>query len=266
MGSTQSTASSETEGNGTTSSQSTISEKTAKALYAILSILLIALLAMVFMQYRLRKRLARLQKGQSTVGRWMNHHDFDFENNRMKPRKGSPSSENEEDMRSMSSSNNLYIASGSSGQQPNSTSAFHHNRSSSSSTHISRSSSTSTTRRRPTSLSSNPFADDAQELDEEDIIHRSASQAKRHSHAESSISDSNTIMTSDTFTSSSGRLSSIAPSDQQSSIGNVSVVSDDHYHRAKAFTITRGNGLPSTTGLGRGEFLDPHSVFMESRR
>lgn len=225
-----------------------------------------ALLAMILMQYRLRRRLARLQKGQSTVGRWMNHQDFHSHYDRMHNRKANETDKSGNSMRTMSSSSNLYSTRASeSNGQPGQKSVFTHNRSSSASTSISRTSSASTTRRRPISLSSNPFADSgALELDEDDIIHRSASQAKRYSQAESAISDSNTIMTSDTSTS--GRLSSVAPSDQVSSVGNASVVSDDHYHRAKAFTIARGPGSSAPKELGTGQFLNPRAAFLESRR
>lgn len=259
------------QGDNSSSSQSSISDKTVKSLHAGIAILIIALLVMGFLQYRLRKRLNRLQKGHSTVGKWMNHHNHGFGKDGMKEKTVNEtqdsvrsSRENSQDTRPFSSQSDLYANS----EAGSSTNFFAH-RSASPLGHgassIARAASTtSTTRLRPSSILSsstrNPFADKADD-DDEDIIHRSASQAKRYSQAESTISESNTATTS-----TSGRLSSIAPSDQVSSVGNASVVSDDHYHRAKAFTISRGVGLSGVSTMNGGQFLDPNFSFLDSRR
>lgn len=197
----------------------------------------------------------------------MNHHDLGFggvsSNNKRHQDSAdeSASSETGQDMRPMSNTSNLYATSESSGRL----SAFFEHRSVSRNGRPSSSSTSRDLTTRRLSLSSSdddPFGDgaqepaDAEELDE-DLLHRSASQQKRYSQAESAISDSNTA--------TSGRVSSVAPSDQLSSVGNVSVVSDDHYHRNKAFTITQqGGGIEGST-KGR-PFLEPHLALLDSRR
>lgn len=265
----ETTSETEAEGNSSTS-QSSHSDASTKALHAGIIILSLALAGMLFMQYRLRRRLARLQKGHSTVGRWMNHHDLGFGGVSNKKRHQqnsadeSASSETGRDMRPMSNTSNLYATSESNGRL----SAFFEHRSVSRNGRPSTPSTPSTSRDLPTrrlsssSTDDDPFGDgaqesaDAEELDE-DMLHRSASQQKRYSLAESAISDSNTA--------TSGRVSSVAPSDQLSSVGNVSVVSDDHYHRNKAFTITQQGGSMESATKGR-QFLEPHLALLDSRR
>lgn len=257
------TPDSEAEGNSSTS-QSSQSDSSTKALHAGIIILSLALAGMLFMQYRLRKRLARLQKGHSTVGRWMNHHDLGFggvgstKRHQQNSADESASSETGQDMRPMSNTSNLYATSESSGRL----SAFFEHRSVSRNGRPSPSRDLTTRRLSLSSSDDDPFGDgaqeraDAEEIDE-DLLHRSASQQKRYSQAESAISDSNTA--------TSGRVSSVARSDQLSSVGNVSVVSDDHYHRNKAFTITQqGGGIEGAT-KGR-PFLEPHLALLDSRR
>lgn len=272
------TSDTEAEGNGHAPSHSS-DNGSLKAAYAGISILALALAAMLFMQYRLRKQLARLQKGQSTVGRWMNHQNVGFsgaqkkrQNFRNDADDNSVAGSHEgQDMRPMSNASNLYATSEYSGQL----SSFFEYRSASRagaaqlrSRPASRDlTSTMLTRQFSSPSSSgggNPFDDDAHELlgdeVEDDLLHRSASQQQRYSQAESAISNSNTA--------TSGRLSSVAPSDQLSSVGNVSVVSDDHYHRNKAFTITTSGHGSSGSDRARqaGQFLDPHMGLLGSRR
>lgn len=252
------------EGNTASTQAPTVSDKSIKGLQAGVSILVLALIAMIFMQYRLRKRLARLQKGQSTVGRWMNHHDLGFGIVRAKENQGLMGNKNDsrEDMRTASPSSNIWGTSETSGRMSQMSAFFEHRSASRMGSATSVHDTAMTNTRRPSS-GGNPFGDDAEGLDDDDILHRSASQAKRYSQAESTISDTNTAITSTSNTT--GRLSSVAPSDQLSSVGNVSVVSDDHYHRNKAFTIARGAASNGPTGSRNGQFLDPN-LALDSRR
>lgn len=275
------TSSTEADGEASTSTP-THSSKVEKGLSAGVALLALALIGMLFMQYRLRKRLARLQKGQSTVGRWMNHHhqqrrgneqhnlDYTRDNGESTL---SHESQSGSKMKLMSSSSNVYATSDSSNGRLSSfferesacragASGLLEDQNTSTrrlSSSIIRPSSSTISPISP-SISNDPFADSTEDEDDDDeSIHRSASQQKRYSQAESAISDSTTR------TSATGRTitSSIAPSEGQlSSVGNVSVVSDEYYHRSKACTITPGASLERKAG----QFLEPHLALLDSRR
>lgn len=107
----------------------------------------------------------------------------------------------------------------------------------------------------PRGYASNPFSDEYSEItstttrsntdDEGEEDDSSASASKRHSTAETTISESNTLQSGRSHTST-------AMSEQASTVGGASTVSDEYYHRRKACTISpivpKPDGLP---------FLDP---------
>jgi hypothetical protein len=254
------------------SSSSSSPQKDVKGLKAGIALLCLALIALAFMYYRLRKQMQRLQKGQSTVGRWMNHHvDANGHGGRLGGiiggRQRQDSYQRMEDtdqdsapnMKTKDNERSSFAMSETSDLSSRMSSFFDHRSASRSGSRASATRPTINPFIDTTSVSSPSVVDKAlSEEDEEDEAFRSASQQRRHSETSSELSDV-------TVTSGGGsRLSSVTHSDLASNVGNASVVSDDHYHRAKASTISPTALGPARTAMA--QYLDPRFALLDSKR
>jgi hypothetical protein len=228
-------------------------------------VLSIAFLLLLFFHIRLIRRVKRSEKGQATIGKWSKRH-FDDDAQELddaekpwesftitKPQPTSSLSSRKERIPHTLSGASLFSTQSGTSRM----SSFFENRSASrtgqnnnNEQHDMRQSSSST---------ANPF-EDYSETASTSSHHTtrttttmgenalSASISKRYSTAETAISESNTIQ------SGSGRSHlSATPSEQASTVGGASAVSDEYYHRKKATTISP----TGTSGSAMRKFLTP---------
>lgn len=214
-------------------------------------VLSLAFIILLFLHIRLKRHLGRSATRQATIGNWSKRHfDSDGDDNdakeldkpwetfsisKPKPASSSLSSRKERTPHTYSATSLL-----SSQSSTSRLSSFFENRSASrtgnNQNHHARDS---------RSIGSNPF-EDYGERTSTTSRDTTISAPKRYSLAETAISDSNTIQ--------SGSHMSTAMSEQASTVGGASVLSDEHYHRRKACTIS-----PTTNSDNSGgrPFLEP---------
>lgn len=228
-------------------------------------VLSLAFLILLFLHIRLKKKFNRSLRGQATIGKWSKRH-FDDDAKELDTEKPwesftipKPQPTSSSSLFSSKKTRTPHAFSGESffSSQSATTSrlsSFFENRSASR---------TGGNRNTGTSESSaiNPF----EEEDYSEISSTSgrskttydiSSSSKRHSIAETTISESNTIQSG-----TESHFSSSAHSAKASTVGGASAVSDEYYHRKKATTIS-----PNTNKASGKPFLDPETASVSFRQ
>lgn len=235
---------------------------TIAGLWISVGVVSLAFLILLFLHIRLKRRFTRAKRGQATIGKWSKRH-FDDDAKELdtdKPWESFTISKPKATTLSLLPSRknrSLHTFSGESffnsqSARTSRLSSFFENRS------ASRTGQTTTngnhTTRRPSEGSSaiNPFEEgDYSEIlstsGRSDTTYDNNTSSKRHSTAETTISQANTVQSG-----TESHFSSSAHSEQASTIGGSSAISDEYYHRKKATTISPLSSKP--TGK---PFLDP---------
>lgn len=265
--------------NGSSSSNSTIGFEsgqyvdrsgTIAGLSISVGVLSLAFLILLFLHIKLTRRFKRVQRSQATVGKWTDaRHELEErkesrdqiqEDSTWETFSSSIQAPAQLKLKNNTTQSYSGISLFSSGTSASRLSSFFENRSASrmgSNPNADNQAATrqSTTSRASSATTSNPFEDYSEiasssgHTDNNGYDHEQTSISKRYSRATTTLSDSHTIQ------SGRSHLSS-APSEQASTVGGVSAISDDHYHRRKACTISPATPTANTHGSGN-DFLRP---------
>lgn len=218
-------------------------------------VLSLAFLILLFLHLRLKRKFKRALMGQATVGKWMNKRPSGTDKNEESDENRRTQKEwdtfaNTLKNSKRTSQSGLSFFSSQTGESR--LSSFFNNRSASrNANNNDKQFQSNSTRTSTTSSNSNPFEDYSEIASRTSERDDSNESLKRSSNVTSTtISDIHTIQ------SEKSHLSS-AISEQASTVGGVSAISDEYWSRTKASTISPVNASSNSQGSSKG-LLKPH--------